>query len=172
MMAWIDPQHFERNLDVEFPQDSFLIHAKRTRVRKWEIRVIKISLSFHSSAWTSSLGQGCPKVLVRGPRLLLWAGWPASCVNLTNVVPSLLHYCVVCTGCIICKCCLGPRIGHPFPKEKRVKLHTSIISPPDSVMGELNITVSLPLGKEMLVCIWQEASESVRTGLVVVAKKK
>lgn len=38
-------------------------------------------------------------------------------------------------------------------------------------MGELNNTVSLPPGKDMLVCISQEASESVRTGLVVVSKK-
>jgi len=39
-------------------------------------------------------------------------------------------------------------------------------------MVEFNSTVSLLPGKEMLVCISQEASESVRTGLNVVSKKK
>ena len=63
-------------------------------------------------------------------------------------------------------------MGTHVLRERGVKLHTSIISLPYGEMGELNSTVSLPPGKEMLVCIWQEASESVRTGLVVASKKK
>jgi hypothetical protein len=55
-------------------------------------------------------------------------------------------------------------------KEIGVKLHTCIISSPDSEMGELNSTVFVIPATEVLVCISEEASDSVRTVLVVVAK--
>jgi hypothetical protein len=108
----IDQPHFERHLDV----NSHKTHAMQILVRKWEILVIKISLSFHSSAWTSNLRQGCPTLLQRGPQLLLWASWPAPGVKITNGVPNLLLYCVVFTVYVICKCYRGPRIGHPCRK--------------------------------------------------------